>query len=152
MIIYGTRGRESLIGTGQFFCPQCQAEQSFGHKRISRYFALYFIPLFPIATLGEYIECGGCRGEFSMEVLNYRPPSPGEQMILKLRGELDSGMPLHMVQQKLLSGGMAADHAKQFLTEAAGLPLGRCPKCNFYYRGTVQACTGCGGALTAYNG
>ena len=149
MIIWGTRGRETLVGSGQFFCPQCQCEQSFGHKRISRYFALYFIPLFPIATLGEYIECGACRGEFSMEVLNY---SAGDLMVQKLRAELDAGMPLHMVQQKLLSGGMAADHAKTLITQAAELPLARCSKCNYYYRRTVAACTGCGGALSAYNG
>jgi hypothetical protein len=149
MIIYGTRGRESLIGSGQFFCPQCQSQQSFGHKRISRYFALYFIPLFPISTVGEYIECGTCRGEFSMEVLNI---SASDIMVHKVRAELDSGMPLHMVQQKLLSGGIAADQAKTYITQAAELPLGRCPKCNYYYRRTVQTCTGCGGGLTAYNG
>jgi hypothetical protein len=149
MIIYGTRGRESLIGTGQFFCPRCQSQQSFGHKRISRYFALYFIPLFPISTVGEYIECGACGGEFSMEVLNI---SAGDIMVHKLRAELDSGMPLHMVQQKLLSSGTAADQAKTLITQAAELPLSRCPKCNYYYRRTVQACTGCGGGLTAYNG
>ena len=87
-----------------------------------------------------------------MDVLNYTPPSPSERMIAALRADLDAGMPLHMVQQKLLSGGMDADNARQFVGLASEMPLGHCPKCKFYFRRTVHTCSGCGGSLNTYNG
>ena len=30
-------------------------------KKVKNYFTLYFIPLFPISDLGEYIECRNCK-------------------------------------------------------------------------------------------
>jgi hypothetical protein len=73
MIIWGSKGKESTIGTGQFFCPRCQRTVDFQHQRVQRYFTLYFIPLFPTATLGEYIACRSCGGKYKPEVLRMKP-------------------------------------------------------------------------------
>lgn len=73
MIIYGTRGREVHVGSGQFNCPRCKSEQEYNHKEVKRYFTLYFIPLIPIGTSGAYIECRGCAGTFAPEILTYDP-------------------------------------------------------------------------------
>ncbi len=73
MIIFGTRGVTSSAGQGDFFCPGCQAQAPYRHKRARRFFTLYFIPLIPLDQLGEYIECQQCRGTYQVEVLNYRP-------------------------------------------------------------------------------
>ncbi|HEX5105133.1 MAG TPA: zinc-ribbon domain-containing protein, partial [Pirellulaceae bacterium] len=101
MIIWGSTGREVNVGQGDFHCPQCDSQQRFFHNRIARYFTLYFIPLFQISSHGDFITCTRCSGQFTMEVLNYRPPSSSERLAAMLRGDLDSGMPLHMAQQKL---------------------------------------------------
>lgn len=69
MIIWGYRNRLRTIGNGTFYCPQCRSHSQYQHVRVSRYFTLYFIPLFPMQTLGEAIRCGGCRGEFKQNVL-----------------------------------------------------------------------------------
>jgi hypothetical protein len=69
MIIYGHRNREIQVASGQFHCPKCDAQRPYVHKRIARYFTLFFIPLFKFRTLGEYVECQVCRRAFKPAVL-----------------------------------------------------------------------------------
>jgi tellurite resistance protein len=69
IIIFGTRGVTYSHETGEFFCPGCGSEQPFDHKRVRRFFTLYFIPLIPLDLLGEYIECESCDGSFDPQVL-----------------------------------------------------------------------------------
>ncbi len=70
MIIWGSRAKESVVGPTEFFCPRCRTEVPGEHVRVSSYFTLYFIPLFPTSTLGEYVRCDECQGEFNMSVLD----------------------------------------------------------------------------------
>jgi len=70
MIIWGSKAQERRIGTGIFFCPQCAAQSPYTHLRVARYFTLYFIPLFPTATLGQYVQCGRCGTQLSEAVLS----------------------------------------------------------------------------------
>jgi hypothetical protein len=77
LIIWGTRSSEKVVGEGQFSCPQCRNHVPFTHKKLQRYFTLYFIPLFPIGTIAEFVECVYCRGNFQMQVLQMQGPPPG---------------------------------------------------------------------------
>ena len=61
-IIFGTTGITMTKDQGQFFCPQCGDGNDFKHKRVRRFFTLYFIPLIPLDLMGEYIECSTCQG------------------------------------------------------------------------------------------
>lgn len=70
MIIWGWKSREKRIGTGSFYCLSCGAENDYTHYRVSQYFTLYFIPLFPMSTLGEYVQCSRCTRQFAPEVLD----------------------------------------------------------------------------------
>lgn len=79
MIIFGTRGINSTIGNGSFHCPQCAAEQPYTHKAVKRFFTLYFIPLIPMGTAGEFIECSGCAGTYAPEILTYDPEAERQQ-------------------------------------------------------------------------
>lgn len=69
MIIYGKKSREIDVASGQFHCPKCDDQRPYIHKQVARYFTLFFIPLFKIATLGEYVECQICRRAFKPESL-----------------------------------------------------------------------------------
>jgi hypothetical protein len=69
MIIWGSKAQDKTINRGGFFCPSCKAQTAYSHQRVSRYFTLYFIPLFPTSTLGEYIRCGSCSAQLRPEVL-----------------------------------------------------------------------------------
>lgn len=73
MIIWGTRGREKTVDYGSFHCPSCRGSAPYEHRRVSTYFTLYFIPLFPISTQGEYIQCGQCNGAYDTALLNVSP-------------------------------------------------------------------------------
>jgi zinc-ribbon family len=69
LIIFGRKSVTGSKGRGQFPCPTCQSIQSYDHKRVRRFFTLYFIPLIPLGTIGEYIECDRCKGTFKPTVL-----------------------------------------------------------------------------------
>ena len=43
------------------------------HKRVRRFFTLYFIPMIPLDLHGEYVECQRCRGTYLLDVLNFDP-------------------------------------------------------------------------------
>jgi hypothetical protein len=73
MIIYGWTTLKSTKETGQFHCPQCRSSQGYHWKKANRFFTLYFIPLIPLGSAGEYIECLSCRGSYKTEVLSYDP-------------------------------------------------------------------------------
>ena len=69
MIIFGTRGVKSTIKSGNFYCPQCETEKPYRHRKVTKFFTLYFIPLIPLGSAGEYVECGQCKGTFIPRVL-----------------------------------------------------------------------------------
>lgn len=73
MIIWGTRGKEKVQGEGSFYCPGCGGTSPYSHKVVKRWFTLYFIPVFPMETLGEYVQCGGCQGTYKPEILSFDP-------------------------------------------------------------------------------
>ena len=78
MIIFGTRGVTMNSKSGTFHCPECNAQRSFQHKKVRRFFTLYFIPLIPLDLLGEFVECEGCKNTFKPGVLDY-DPGPGRE-------------------------------------------------------------------------
>lgn len=73
MIFFGTRGVTGTKATGQFHCPQCGQVRAYQHQQARQFFTLYFIPIFPVKTLGEWVECKVCNGQFKPEVLKYKP-------------------------------------------------------------------------------
>jgi uncharacterized tellurite resistance protein B-like protein len=75
MIIFGTTGVTSNKDKGQFFCPSCREEGHYTHKKVRRFFTLYFIPLVPLDVAGQYVECDKCFDTFQLAVLE----SPSDQ-------------------------------------------------------------------------
>ena len=73
MIIWGSKAVTGLNGGGHFNCPVCAQATVYEMKRVRRFFTLYFIPLFPTSTLGEYVECRSCQGTFEPSILAYDP-------------------------------------------------------------------------------
>lgn len=72
-IIFGTRGVRSTIKQGQFYCPQCDGDTSYKHKKVTQFFTLYFIPLIPLGNKGQYVECQSCRNTYIERILEMRP-------------------------------------------------------------------------------
>jgi hypothetical protein len=69
LIIFGRKSVTSSTARGSFMCPACQSQQAYDHKLVRKFFTLYFLPIIPLGTLGEYVECGGCKGTFKPTVL-----------------------------------------------------------------------------------
>ena len=82
MIIWGSKGRTFTEKNGEFYCPECNGYKNYEYKKVKKYFTLYFVPLFPIEDLGEYIECGSCKSTFKKNVLDHDPKREQE----KIRG------------------------------------------------------------------
>ncbi len=83
MIIFGTRGVKSTKEEGDFVCPQCASTQHYKYKKVTNFFTLYFIPLIPLGSAGEFVECQSCKGTFVPRVLDY-DPSAGQKAFQSL--------------------------------------------------------------------
>lgn len=73
MIIYGTRTLHSTKGTGVFNCPRCGVQQAYTLKSADNYFTLYFIPLIPLGSAGQYVSCSACGDTYDTQILSYDP-------------------------------------------------------------------------------
>jgi uncharacterized tellurite resistance protein B-like protein len=80
MIIWGSKGRTATIASGEFHCPDCSDYKLYKHQKVKRWFTLYFIPVFPMEDLGEYIECGDCKSTYKNNVLENDPKKKQEQI------------------------------------------------------------------------
>ena len=79
MVLFGTTRGEKNRGWGEFFCPQCKSDQNYVHKEVVRKGHLYFIPLVELGSVGEYIECQRCGGQFTTDVLSLPTMASFEQ-------------------------------------------------------------------------
>lgn len=100
MIIFGTRGVKFKIDEGNFLCPQCATERGYKHKKVRRFFTLYFIPLIPLDSLGDYVECTTCKGTFVSRVLDYKPEMGQDQF----QSEYEKAMRHCMIMMMLADG------------------------------------------------
>lgn len=97
MIIFGTRGVKSTIKEGNFNCPQCEGSVPFRHRKVTKFFTLYFIPLIPLGSAGEYVECKNCKGTFVPRVLNYSNNQTKDQFLSQYEKAMKHCMVLIML-------------------------------------------------------
>ena len=69
LIIWGWRTIFRVIGSGVFSCPSCGADRNYERRKAQRFFTLFFIPLIPLKTIGEFIRCTYCKNDFRESVL-----------------------------------------------------------------------------------
>ena len=112
MIIFGTRGITTTPEKGVFYCPNCSSKQNFRHRRVRRFFHLYFIPLIPMNKLGEYVECRTCKGTYNPVVKDYDPDAIAQQ----LEAEYEIAIKAVMVHI-LLADGVIDDSEVDTVTE-----------------------------------
>jgi hypothetical protein len=151
MIIFGTRARYRTVEVGDFFCPHCQKPRPYEHKRGKNYFALYFIPIFPMGDGGEFIECQHCGMSYNIDVLAYKPKRETQdvnQLLNKVKAKLDMGTPVEYVIGDLTAEKLDRDIAFNVVRMAAGDERRVCPKCDLTYAMTVDHCPACRTALS----
>lgn len=79
MIIIGTTGLTFTKDRGQFNCPRCGGEVGFRRKKVRCFFTLYFVPIIPLHSLGDYVECQRCQGTFHPDILYWDPEAQSGQ-------------------------------------------------------------------------
>jgi hypothetical protein len=155
MIIWGSKGRETTIGEGEFLCPTCRRPRHYKHKKVARYFTLYFIPLFQTKALGEYVECQACKTPFKPEVLHIteaanqeiRAQREASLIVGELSKQLEAGLSLDVVVSKLKNHGIEEKAALRALMLATGGRVSFCDTCGITYKATLAYCSRCGRPL-----
>jgi hypothetical protein len=117
MIIFGSKGQQKEIAQGTFYCPKCNDIRPYKQKRASKYFTLYFIPLFETKNLGEFVECQACRTTFDPKILE-----PNSQAMLRLvastRYALLHGTPPNEMKSQLMQSGADSQTADRIIQMA----------------------------------
>lgn len=150
MVIYGTKGKEKTIGQGNFYCPRCQVRRPYEHKKISKYFSLYFIPIIPIKNLGEYIECQFCFTPFETSVLDavsQEANSVMKEFIAHVKGKLEEGIPLQPLISSLLEEGATEETVNTVIALITDGQIKSCDRCNLHYIKSINYCPDCGKSL-----
>jgi hypothetical protein len=83
-LIWGMKVRFKAISNGTFFCPRCGGDRPYTRRLAKRWFHLYYIPLFPVATLGEQVRCEVCQTSYTDAVLSR--PTSGQLSALLIDG------------------------------------------------------------------
>lgn len=105
MIIFGTRGVKSTIKQGEFNCPQCEEQRTYRHRKVTKFFTLYFIPLIPYGSAGEFVECTSCKGTFVTKVIDYNKNNANDAFL----SEYEKAMKHSMVLMMLADGHIDED-------------------------------------------
>jgi hypothetical protein len=71
--ILGITSRTSTVDTGVFRCPNEGADRRYRHERARRWFTLVFIPLVPLGTQGERVQCDSCGVRYGTDALTRHP-------------------------------------------------------------------------------
>ncbi len=152
LILLGSAGRARTVGRGQFYCPRCQTMRAYEHKRLTRYFTLYFIPIFPVERLGEFIECEVCHTAFDLAVL--QPTGPARLHLLKqeLEAQLKAGHAVQLLVDNLLAAGASREEAAWAVYSAGGGRFAICENCQALFESTLIYCSRCGHKLVPFQG
>ncbi len=69
MILIGTMNWASTRMRGLFRCPDCGSTQNFRLRASRPFLTLYFIPVLPIGSLQEYVQCRHCKNSYEPDIL-----------------------------------------------------------------------------------
>lgn len=67
MLIIGTIELHFTKATGTFGCPFCEKERTYRRRSRRNFLTLYFVPLIPLESRGQFVECTTCRNAFAPE-------------------------------------------------------------------------------------
>ncbi len=155
IIIFGSEGREKNVDRGEFFCPVCRKMRPYIHKKITQDFTLYFLPIFEMKELDEYVVCEACHRAFPPRVLEERNDYYRQEDIPDVEDTpeemaaqyLKSGMPVPEVFRKLVNSGVEKKKAGRILERIMGDIMKVCTTCQSTYYRNILECSRCGGKL-----
>jgi len=117
LIIFGFRVFYRTIAQGTFHCRRCGGDREYRHRSGRRWFTLFFLPVIPLNSVGEHVQCSTCRTRYMTEVLS-------QPTTAQMQAALPAGMRA-AVSAMLRSGDPASPVSRQRAIEAviqAGTP------------------------------
>lgn len=117
ILIWGWRALRYVLGTGEFFCPQCGTDSPYQHLRQRRWFTLFFIPVIPLEHLGSFVECQRCRSAFTEAVLG----APTLGLLEYHQGLANRAAVAHLASLARPMGPAVEDVAASALASAPGV-------------------------------
>ena len=117
LIIFGMRVFYRTIAQGTFHCRRCGGDREYRHRSGRRWFTLFFIPVIPLNSVGDHVQCTTCRTKYVVEVLN-------QPTTAQMQAALPAGMRA-AVSAMLRSGDPTSPASRQRAIEAvigAGTP------------------------------
>lgn len=71
--IAGLTTRNRTVDEGTFFCPNDGGERRYRHVAARRWLTLFFLPLIPLGTQGEWVQCQSCGAMYDPDVVRRDP-------------------------------------------------------------------------------
>lgn len=60
MKVWGSKSLRRRVSSGVFVCPAEATERAYWAFRVRTWFSLFSIPVIPMKTVGEHVECFCC--------------------------------------------------------------------------------------------
>jgi hypothetical protein len=117
LIIFGLRMFYRTIAQGTFYCRRCGGDRPYRHRAGRRWLTLFFLPVIPLNSAGEHVQCLTCRTRYVTDALSV--PTTAQ-----MQAALPAGMRA-AASAMLRSGDPASPVARQRAIEAvagAGMP------------------------------
>ncbi len=117
LIIFGLRAFYRTIAQGTFHCRRCGGDRQYRQRSGRRWFTLFFLPVIPLNSVGEHVQCTTCRARYVPDVLS-------QPTTAQMEAALPAGMRA-AVSAMLRSGDPASPASRQRAIEAvigAGTP------------------------------
>jgi len=105
LILFGWRVFCRSVGQGTFHCRNCGGDRQYRLRAGRKWLTLFFIPVIPLARVGEHVQCQTCRTRYVTDVL--RQPTTAQ-----LQAALPAGMRAAATAM-LLSGDAGSAAARQ---------------------------------------
>ena len=110
LIIWGLRVVYRTIGQGVFFCRRCGGDRDYRRRSGRRFITIFFIPLIPLTSTGEHVQCLTCKTRYVTEVLE-------QPTAAQMRHQLPAGMRA-IVAVMLVAGNPASEPSRRRAVEA----------------------------------
>lgn len=147
MGIWGFRRRETFLGKGRFYCPQCESEQGNKKYRVALWCTFCWLPFRELRRHDDIVRCCRCGGNFPTSVLELKPAGRFEELLHFVRTDLAGGTPIEMAKTKLVNAGAEPEIVSKLVEIASGGGKGHCVSCNLSYVGGIERCAMCGKPL-----
>lgn len=105
---------------------------------------MFFVPIFPISSKTEYVECDKCLATFSSDTTAAKPPSREDYFFNDCMAGLSQGWALETVKEDLVKAGYTVEFAEKWLETTVGGDVCECEPCGLHYLKGTARCLKCG--------